>query len=207
MKWFKHFSDASHDEKMSEVLDLHGANAYGVFWLIVEAIAMQMDDSVKCEARYSMKKWANITHVDRRTLARYLQTFNILTLIVQQNCDKFVTIKIPKMLELRDNHTKNLQATIPVTCKQEVEVEVDKPVAKNKFSKPSLEDVRKYCEERKNNVDSQQWIDHYTSNGWRVGKNPMKDWKAAVRTWEKNSKTEQKHKQRTPQQQRNMGYE
>lgn len=51
---------------------------------------------------------------------------------------------------------------------------------------PMIEDVIAYCAERKNGVDPQQWFNHYVSNGWRVGRNPMKDWKAAVRTWEKN---------------------
>lgn len=54
------------------------------------------------------------------------------------------------------------------------------------FIKPTLEEVAEYCKERANGIDPQQWIDHYTSNGWKVGKNSMKDWKAAVRTWEKN---------------------
>lgn len=57
---------------------------------------------------------------------------------------------------------------------------------REKFTPPTLEDVAAYCRERKNNVDPQRWLDHYTSNGWRVGKNPMKDWKAAVRTWERS---------------------
>jgi len=46
--------------------------------------------------------------------------------------------------------------------------------------------VKAYCLERSNTVDPQLWMDHYTANGWKVGKNPMKDWKAAVRTWEKS---------------------
>lgn len=54
------------------------------------------------------------------------------------------------------------------------------------FQKPTLEEVRAYCRERGNQVDAQRWYDYYSSNGWKVGKNPMKDWKAAVRTWEKN---------------------
>lgn len=54
------------------------------------------------------------------------------------------------------------------------------------FKKPTVEEVRAYCEERSNGIDPQSWIDHYTANGWKVGKNPMKDWKAAVRTWERN---------------------
>jgi hypothetical protein len=53
-------------------------------------------------------------------------------------------------------------------------------------ARPTLEEVTAYCRERGNCVNAQQWFDHYCSNGWRVGKNPMKDWQAAVRTWEKN---------------------
>ena len=55
-----------------------------------------------------------------------------------------------------------------------------------RFAPPTLEEVRAYCEERGNNVDPDRFIDYYTSNGWRVGKNPMKDWKAAVRSWERS---------------------
>ena len=54
------------------------------------------------------------------------------------------------------------------------------------FIKPTLEEITQYCKERKNAVNPQKWLDHYTSNGWMVGRNPMKDWKSAVRTWETN---------------------
>lgn len=57
------------------------------------------------------------------------------------------------------------------------------------FAPPSLDDVRAYCQERNNNVDAEAWFAHYESNGWKVGKNPMKDWKAAVRTWEREHYT------------------
>jgi hypothetical protein len=56
-----------------------------------------------------------------------------------------------------------------------------------RFQPPPVEEVQAYCLERGNGIDAQQFIDHYTSNGWRVGRNPMKDWLAAVRTWERNS--------------------
>jgi hypothetical protein len=61
----------------------------------------------------------------------------------------------------------------------------DKPTRK-RFTPPKLEEVQAYCVERQNGVDAERFVDYYTSNGWRVGKQPMKDWKAAVRTWEKN---------------------
>lgn len=52
--------------------------------------------------------------------------------------------------------------------------------------KPTIEEVRSYCEQRKNNVDPQEFMDFYESKGWMIGKNHMKDWQACVRTWEKN---------------------
>ena len=63
----------------------------------------------------------------------------------------------------------------------------DKPAPRPSFVKPTLEEIRAYCQERKNNVDPQRFLDYYESNGWKVGRNPMKDWKATVRTWERNS--------------------
>ena len=66
---------------------------------------------------------------------------------------------------------------------------IDKPA--KRFKKPTVEDVSLYCQSRNNLVDAEKFFDFYSSNGWRVGKNAMKDWKAAVRTWEKNSTTEQ----------------
>jgi len=53
------------------------------------------------------------------------------------------------------------------------------------FKKPHVFDIKNYCLERNNNVDCEAFYDFYESKGWMVGKNKMKDWKAAVRTWEK----------------------
>jgi hypothetical protein len=60
------------------------------------------------------------------------------------------------------------------------------PTKQKRFEKPTLEQVQAYCRERKNNVNAERFVDYYESNGWKVGKNAMKDWKAAVRTWERN---------------------
>lgn len=54
------------------------------------------------------------------------------------------------------------------------------------FVRPTLAEVEAYCIVRGKGVDPQVWLDHYQSNGWRVGQNAMKDWRAAVRTWEGN---------------------
>lgn len=57
-----------------------------------------------------------------------------------------------------------------------------------RFHPPTAEEVQAYCLERENGIDAQRFIDYYESNGWKVGKNPMKNWKAAVRTWESKEK-------------------
>lgn len=59
-----------------------------------------------------------------------------------------------------------------------------------RFKKPTLEEVKEYCNERNNNVDAERFINFYESKGWKVGNQSMKDWKACVRTWEKNNKQE-----------------
>ena len=71
-----------------------------------------------------------------------------------------------------------------------------KPPTRHRFSPPSVDDVRAYCAENGYGIDPERFVDFYKSNGWMVGKNHMKDWKAAVRSWERkenpNGKTESK---------------
>lgn len=55
-----------------------------------------------------------------------------------------------------------------------------------KFIKPTLQEVAAYIDEKGYSFSAEQWMAHYEANGWRVGPNPMKDWKAACRTWGKN---------------------
>ena len=60
-------------------------------------------------------------------------------------------------------------------------------VSNSRFVRPTIDEITAYCSERKNNVDPQAFFDFYESKGWRVGNQPMKDWKASVRTWERRS--------------------
>lgn len=70
---------------------------------------------------------------------------------------------------------KLLESNVPVSAAK-----------KKRFIKPTLEEIKQYCIERGNKVDAQHFFDYYESNGWRVGKNSMKNWQAAVRTWERS---------------------
>ena len=66
-----------------------------------------------------------------------------------------------------------------------------------KFKKPTLEEVQAYCVERNNGVDAETFIDFYESKGWKVGKTPMKDWKACIRTWERSTINKQNERKET----------
>jgi hypothetical protein len=56
------------------------------------------------------------------------------------------------------------------------------------FVPPSVDDVREYCESRNNGIDPETFVNFYESKGWMIGKNKMKSWQAAVRTWERDRK-------------------
>ena len=64
---------------------------------------------------------------------------------------------------------------------------IDNVIIKRGFKKPTLEEVKDYCKDK--GVDPIKWFNHYESNGWKVGKNPMKNWKAAIATWQKQTFT------------------
>ena len=88
------------------------------------------------------------------------------------------------------------KSTPEIEIELEKDIEIEKEIhssakstttKRKRFEKPTLSQITQYCFERNNNVNAEQFYDYYESNGWKVGKNSMKDWKAAVRTWEKNN--------------------
>lgn len=74
--------------------------------------------------------------------------------------------------------------------KESIEDEASPDSRSKRFVPPTVDEVRAYCQDRQNGIDPQRFIDHYTSNGWMVGRTKMKDWQAAVRTWEQRAKTQ-----------------
>ena len=86
--------------------------------------------------------------------------------------------------------SQGVQSTL-INKDKDIVIVKDKVKAK-RFVKPTVDEVLDYCNERQNLVDAQKFYDFYESNGWKVGKNSMKDWKASVRTWEKNTSSGKK---------------
>lgn len=97
----------------------------------------------------------------------------------------------------RDSHVTVTQChatDIDIEGDKDTEVSLKETKAKkSKFVPPAVEDVAAYCSERGNGIDAQEFVAYYASKGWTVGKNsPMKDWKSAVITWERNRKNKPK---------------
>lgn len=87
------------------------------------------------------------------------------------------------------------KSTPEIEIELEKDIEIEKEIhssakstttKRKRFEKPTLSQITQYCLERNNNVNAEQFYDYYESNGWKVGKNAMKDWKACIRTWERN---------------------
>lgn len=115
----------------------------------------------------------------------------------QSNCPTPQSINCPTLCQDIDRNITNIDNKSFIDNKREGEDKPALPPTKTKrFVKPALDDVRAYCMERQNSVDPEIFIDFYESNGWKVGKNPMKDWKAAVRTWERRDNNRPRYKPR-----------
>lgn len=118
---------------------------------------------------------------DKGVLREYIYTVyeepNLENQKLEPTCD-YPTLEKPT---LENRNTYKILNNKILNNKNKKEIYKEK-----KFQKPSLEEVKEYCLERNNSVDAEMFIDYYESNGWKVGKNSMKDWKACVRTWERN---------------------
>lgn len=105
-----------------------------------------------------------------------------------RKCDKGIA-EIANAINVSQKSQKvanvaDTESDTDMKCNEVPSVPVERGTRK-RFSPPAVEEVADYCWERKNNVDPEVFVDFYSSKGWKVGKEPMKDWKACVRTWEK----------------------
>lgn len=163
--------------------------------LLYYDLGMYADDDGVVEA-FSVMRQTSATEDDLRVLVSkgFVTVLNedLVTLIEDWNTNNFIRNdryhpSIYKDLVLR------LTAGIPSDNQRDTEVSIgkvsigkDSISSSKRFTPPSREEVQAYIAEKSYQVDAERFVDYYTSNGWRVGKNPMKDWKAAVRTWAKN---------------------
>ena len=94
-----------------------------------------------------------------------------------------------KETKTKPNVNDNVNVNVNVNDIKEKSNNINIITKKEKFKKPTIEEINAYCRERNNSISGEQFFNFYESKGWRVGNQAMKDWKAAVRTWEAKEKT------------------
>ena len=134
MKWFKHYSDASDDSFIEELADTFGWEGYGRWWKLLEIIAANMEKNDQPYAEHSWVKWQSFLKGKRNKLETFLvHCQNKGKLKLEQN-GNILKIICPKLLELRDNHSRNLQVAdkllAPKTKSKDLEEDKEKKVSK-----------------------------------------------------------------------------
>lgn len=125
----------------------------------------------------------------------FLKMLENESMIIVKSDSKKTVINIVNYSAYQDSDNKKAtvkrqlsdsQATVKHTNKNEKNEKNEKNNIR-RFTPPTYEQVSSYCLERNNNVDAHRFVDHYEANGWMRGKTKMKDWKAAVRFWERSN--------------------
>ena len=204
--YFSHDYNARSDGKIKKLIVKHGFAGYGLYWAIVEdlyqnANALQTD--YDCIA-YDMR-------TDAKTVKSIIEDFELFeiqdgyfgSLSIQRRIEErdAKSQKARESAFFRWNKNKTdanamqthsegnaIKDSIIKDNKEndiKEEVKSDKPITHtSKFIIPTIDEIKAYCLERNNRVDATKFYNFYESKGWLIGKNKMKDWKAAVRNWE-----------------------
>ncbi|RHJ78086.1 Lin1244/Lin1753 domain-containing protein [Parabacteroides sp. AM08-6] len=221
--YFSHDADAMNDPKCMLLISQLGMEGYGAFWGLVELLRVQPEYKMSIElipaiaARFQMSEAKLKTVISSFGLFHVTEDYFFYSQSLRDRMQLMLDKKKQQILagiksgEVR--RMKALAATDVVANKEGTtferpsndlrtnkikESKYKKESIKKKakaFNPPELFEVEEYCKQRNNNVDASRWWNFYQSKGWMVGKNKMKDWKAAVITWEKEDKEKQHNNQ------------
>ena len=206
--YFPHDYDTLQDEKIKRMIRRHGMAGYGLFWAIIEMLyinanALQTDyEGIAFDFR-----------VNSDIVKSVICDFNLF--IIREN--EFGSLSVERRLNERNEKSRKAKESanyrwsnanaLRTDCKgialkekkgHEIKEEINTGKA-TAFIPPTVGDIQSYCKERNNTVDAAYFFDFYSSKGWMVGKNKMKDWQAAVRTWERTENTNIKTSNRNEQ--------
>lgn len=217
MKWFKHNSNANMDAKLQEILLDYGLEGYGLYWYCVELIAGNVDQEnltfeLEHDCRIIARNTGSTVQRVQEMMTKFIElglfedsggivTCLKLAKVADDYTAKLVRKKIDETPELPDvGESPTNSEKVPLDKIRIDKNRLDKNISKTpkksspkKFIKPDLESIEEYFRERDHfnpKAIAEKFLNHYESNGWKVGKNPMKDWKAAVRTWMGNEKNQ-----------------
>lgn len=199
MDWYQHSTGSHDDPDISDAIDEFGPAGYSVFFITLEIYGTEYNH-VNSEgwltiSQTFLRRKLRISSTKAEQILNFYSERQRIMIKVEKNS---ISINCPKFIEIASNWTKRKKPlpteglqrdNVVPTAKEEKKKRrrrEEEKINRTVFQIPSLEEIKAYCLERKNNIDPQLFLDKYIGNGWMVGKNKMKDWKAVIRTWEKN---------------------
>lgn len=211
--WLRFRDDFFDSKRIKKLRRMAGGDTYVIIYLKMQLKALKTDGVLEftgIEQEFADELALDIDESadDVRVVLAFLLSYGLC------ECSDNVHYFLPYVVEntgsetaaaqrMRDHRAREKLAECNIVTPQlrdgcaEIEIEKEKEKEKKKdtpkgvcrFAPPTLEEVKEYCRERGNEVDPEKFIDFYESKGWMIGKNKMKDWKAAVRTWERSRET------------------
>lgn len=216
MRWFKHFSRAHRDTKIKRIINEFGAEGYAVYFYCLELAADALEsDNITFEIEDDAELIAQYLKMDSVKTARIMQRCVDFELLSIADSGRIAALKMAKFLDERFTRNDALKAMIKSEKMADVkhllsedkhkttgdntvkiilsetrreETREEKKEARPRFVPPSVQEISAYLKEKQIvGIDPEAFISHYESNGWKVGRNPMVSWKAAITTWRKNA--------------------
>ena len=198
MKWFKHDSNARHDAKLAKLRMKYGLEGYGLYFFLLECIAGTVEaHNLTFELEEDAELVASMTNIHYERINEMMTYMVQLKLFEQTDKGIITCMKLStrtdeytqKIIRSSNNVTTLSGHTPDIVPTKSLLIEENRREEKRtkRFTPPTVKEVKDYCDERKNGIDPQCFVDFYETNGWMRGKSKIKDWKACVRTWEKNN--------------------
>lgn len=203
MDYFPHDTDAASDEKIEPLLMLYGAKGYALYFVLLERIYRQENFELDVSDAETVQLFCMKLQITEQEYHSIIATclkrgafdadaYNERQVLTSKGVKKRAEIVVQKRESMRNKVTaaetvQELGNNAAKTPQSKVKESKGKRVVKT-FIPPTVDEVSAYCKERENGIDPQRFVDSNTSKGWVIGKSrtPMKDWKAAIRTWENN---------------------
>jgi hypothetical protein len=203
--YFPHFANSRHDRKIMRVRIELGLEGYAIYFMLLEVLREQNDFKYPLDDIYILAHEFGISEQKVRVvvcnyglfevdsnenffsikqiyyLQPYIEKTQRARVAAQKRWDKVETDANAMQM-----HSKCNADAMQIKESKVKEIKVKE--SKVGFVCPELFEVQNYFEELGNLNEAEGFFNYYESNGWKVGKNPMKDWKAASRNWIKNSK-------------------
>ena len=204
--YFPHDSNAKDDPKCVLMIEQLGMEGYGIYWMLVETLRDQPDYTYPVANMPALARRYNTSAEKVRTVVYNYELFTVkedkiffseslnrrMLVFNENRAKRSAAGRLGMARRWGDNNviTPLLQSNSTVITSKVKESKVkekesiEKVAAKRAaFVAPSPHEVKDYISEKGYTVDAQRFIDFYEAKGWMIGKNKMKDWRAAVRTW------------------------